>query len=150
MQGRLIQSDSILLLKRPSWQQVCLLCFIAYALCCSDSLATTDRGLNKHHTKVQNALISLLTETVTDSKHQEVLHRVFCPDTKFDKPILNFGNPNLVSLIKYGIQNVVWETSASSHGVARLVLKPINCAEQEPLLEHLGMSLLIICVLLAW
>jgi hypothetical protein len=144
-----MQSDSILSLKRPSWQQVCLLCFIAYALRCSDSLATADRGLNDHRTKVRDALIPLLTETVTDSKHQEVLRRVFGPDTKFDKPILNFDNLNLASLVKYGIQNVVWETSACSHGVARSVLKPINSAEQEPLLELLGVSLLIICVLLA-
>ncbi len=83
--------------------------------------------------------------TVTDSKHQdsEVLRWGFGPDTKFDKPILNFDNPNLACLVKYGIQNVVWETSACSHasGLERLVLKPINSAEQEPLLELLGMSL---------
>ena len=125
------------------------MCFIAYALRCSDSLATADRGLNNHSTKVRDALIPLLTETVTDSKHQEVLRRVFGPDTKFDKPILNFDNPNLACLVKYGIQNVVWETSACSHGVARSVLKPINSAEQEPLLEFLGMSIYNISALIS-
>ncbi len=104
-------------------------------------MAPADRGLNGHHTKVRDALIALLTETVTDSKLQEVLHRVFGPDTKFDKPILNFDNPNLARLITFGIPNVVWETHACSHGLERSVLKPIKSAEQEPLLELLGRSL---------
>ena len=105
--------------------------------------------MNEHRAKVRAALISLLTETVTNTKMQEVLRRVFGPDTKFDKPILNFDNPNLSPLVKYGIKNVVWETPACSHALARSVLKPINSAEQEPLLELLGMSLHIICVLLS-
>ncbi len=29
-------------------------------------------------------------ETVTNKKHQEVLHWVFSPDTKFDQSILNY------------------------------------------------------------
>jgi hypothetical protein len=58
-------------------------------------LAPADRGCTEHHTKVRDALISLLTDTVSDSKHPEVLRRVFGPDTKFDKPILNFDNSNL-------------------------------------------------------
>ena len=107
-----------------------------------------DRGLNDHRTKVRDALIALLTETVTDSKHMEVLRRVFGPDTKFDKPILNFDNPNLARLITFGMKNVVWETNACTHGLARSVLKPIKSTEQDPLLELLGMSLCIISVLL--
>jgi hypothetical protein len=101
---------------------------------CSDSFAPADRGLNDHRTKVRNALICLLTETVTDGKHQEVLRRVFGPDTKFDKPILSFDNPNLARLVKFGIKNVVWETAACSQALAHSVLKPINSADQEPLL----------------
>ncbi len=112
-------------------------------------MAPADRGLNDsdHSTKVRDALISLLTETVTDSKHQEVLRRVFGPDTKFDKPILSFDNPNLARLVTFVMKNVVWETSACSHCLARSVLKPIKSAEQDPLLELLGMSLYIISVL---
>ena len=120
-----------------------------FALRCSDSLTPADRGLNDHRTKVRDALICLLTETVTDSKHQEVLRRVLGPDTKFDKPILNFDNPNLARLVKFGIKNVVWETAACNHALAHSVLKPINSADQEPLLEFLGISLYIICVLLS-
>ena len=97
--------------------------------------------MNDHRGKVRAALIPLLTETVTDKKHQGVSRRVFGPDTKYDKPILNFDNPNLARLVKYGIQNVVWETPACSKGQARSVLKPICSADQEPLLELLGMSL---------
>ena len=95
------------------------------------------------------AMVALLTETVTDTKMQEVLRRVFGPDTKFDKPILNFDNPNLARLVMFGIQNVVWETPACSHSLARSVLKPISSADQEPLLEFLGKSSYIICVLLS-
>jgi hypothetical protein len=105
--------------------------------------------LNDHRTKVRAALIALLTETVTDKKLQEVLRLVFGPDTKVDKPILNFDNPNLARLVKYGIKNVVWETTECSHALARSVLKPINSAEQEPLLELLGISLYIIIALLS-
>jgi hypothetical protein len=105
--------------------------------------------LNEHRVKLRGALIVLLSETVTNTKHQEILRRVFGPDTKFDKPILDFDNPNLARLIKFGIQNVVWETTACSHGLARSVLKPILSAEQEPLLELLGMSLHIIGELLS-
>jgi hypothetical protein len=75
--------------------------------------------LNEHRAKVCGALIALLTETVTDTMHQDIVCRVFGPDTKFDKQILNFGNPNLARLIKFGIQNVVWENTACSHGLAR-------------------------------
>ena len=64
-------------------------------------MAPVDRGLNEHRAKVRGALIPLLTETVTDMKHQEVLRRVLGPGTKFDKPILNFDNPNLAPLVKY-------------------------------------------------
>ncbi len=74
-------------------------------------------------------------KTFTDKKNQEVLRRIFCPDTKFDQPILNFENPNLAGLVKYGIQNVVWETPVCVKGQAHSVLKPISSAEQEPLLE---------------
>ena len=112
-------------------------------------MTPADRGLNEHHTKVRTALIDLLTETVSDTKLQEVLRRVFGPATKFDKPILNFDNPNLARLVKFGIKNVVWEIPACSHSLARSVLKPITSADQEPLLELLGMSLYIICVLLS-
>ncbi len=104
-------------------------------------MVTVDWGLNEHHAKVRGALIALLTETVTDKKHQEVLRRVFGPGTKFDKPILNFDNLNLAPLVKYGIQNVVWETAACSKGQSRSVLKPISNEEQETLLELLGMFL---------
>jgi hypothetical protein len=107
-----------------------------------------DRGLNDHRSKVRGALIPLLTEIVTDKKHQEVLRRVFGPDTKFDKPILNFDNPNLARLITFGMKNVVWKTHACTHGLARSILKPIKSTEQDPLLEFLGMSLYIISVLL--
>ena len=112
-------------------------------------MTPADRGLNEHRTKVRNALIELLTETVTDTKLQEVLRRVFGPATKFDKPIFNFDNPNLARLVKFGIKNVVWETPACSHSLARSVLKPITSADQEPLLELLGNSPYIICVLLS-
>jgi hypothetical protein len=115
----------------------------------TDYLAPADRGLNEHRAKIREALIYLLTETVSDSKHQEVVRRVFGPDTKFDKPILNFDNPNLARLVTYGIQNVVWETPACSQGQARSVLKPIKSPDQEPLLELLGMSLYIIGVLIS-
>ncbi len=71
----------------------------------------------------------------------DVVCWVFGPDTKFDKPIPNFDNPNLALLITFGIPNVVWETHACNHGLARSVLKPIKSAEQEPLLELLGISL---------
>ena len=98
--------------KRLSWQQVCICSYIDCALSCSDSLAPADRGLNEHRNRVRAALIALLTEPVTDKKHQEVLRRVFGPATTFDKPILNFDNPNLGRLMNYGIKNVVWETPA--------------------------------------
>jgi hypothetical protein len=117
----------------------------------ADCLAHADRGLNEHRAKVREALIYLLMETVSDSKHQEVLRRVFGPDTKFDTPILNFkfDNPNLARLVTFGIQNVVWETPACSQGQARSVLKPIKSPDQEPLLELLGMFLYIVGVLIS-
>ncbi len=89
---------------------------IACALRSSDFLAPADRELNENRAEVRGALIALLTETVTDKKHQDILRRGFGPDTKFDKPILNFDNPNLARLIKFGIQNVVWENTSCSHG----------------------------------
>ena len=50
-------------------------------------MAHADRGLNDHRTKVRDALTCLLTETVTDDKHKEILRRVLGSDTTFDKPI---------------------------------------------------------------
>ncbi len=135
-----MQLDSIQSLKRLSWQQVCtsICSYIDCALPCSNCSATTDQGLNEHHNKVQAALIALLMEPVTDKKHQEVLCRVFCPATKFDKPILNFDNPNL------GCQ-----TPACGKGLESSVLKPIRGEELEPFLEFLGMSLYNISLLLS-
>ena len=85
----------------------------------------------------------LLTETVTDGKHKEILRRV-----TFDTPVLSFDKPNMARLVKYGVKSVVWETAACKHSLANSVLKPINSADQEPLLEFLGISLYIILVLL--
>jgi hypothetical protein len=107
-------------------------------------LAHADRGLNDHRTKVRDALTCLLTETVTDDKHKEILRRVLGSDTTFDKPILSFDKPNMAQMVKFGVQNVVWENAACKHSVARSVLKPINSADQEPLLEFLGIPLYII------
>jgi hypothetical protein len=111
-------------------------------------LAPADRGLNDHRTKVRDALTCLLTETVTNDKHKEILRRVLGSDTAFDKPILSFDKPNMAPLVKYGVQNVVWENAACKHSMARSVLKPINSADQEQLLEFLGIPLYIILVLL--
>jgi hypothetical protein len=108
-------------------------------------LASADRGLNEHRNRVRAALIALLTETVTDKKEQEVLRRVFGPATTFDKPILNFENPNLARLVNYGIKNVVWETPACGKS-ERSVLKPIGGEEIEPLLELLGICHCVILV----
>ena len=83
----------------------------------------------------------LLTETVTDGKHMEILRRVLGPDITFDAPVLNFDKPDMARLVKFGIKNVVWETAACKHSLARSVLKPINSTDQEPLLEFLGISL---------
>jgi hypothetical protein len=112
-------------------------------------LAPADRELNDHRTKVRDALMCLLTETVTDGKHKEILRRVLGPDITFDKPILNFEQPELAGLRQFGIPNVVWETPACSKSKERSVLKPISTTEQEPLLEFLGMSLYSIGVLLS-
>ena len=95
-------------------------------------------------------MIALLTEPVTEKKHQEVLRRVLGPQaaTKFDKAILSFENPNLSRLVKYGIKNVIWETAACGK-TERSVLKPINDEGTEPLLEFLGMSICDIILLLS-
>ena len=92
---------------------------------------------------VRFALSSLLSPTgaITEKLPQEVLRRVFGPDTVFDKPILNFANPGLARLVKYGLQSVVWETPECTKGQARCVLKPIDSEEQEPLFEFSGKSL---------
>ena len=83
----------------------------------------------------------LLTETVTDGKHKDILRRVLGPDIKFDTPVLSFDKPGMARLVKYGVKSVVWETAACKHSLAHSVLKPIINADQEPLLELLGMSL---------
>ncbi len=70
-----------------------------------------DRVLNDQHKEVSAALTSLLSLAGkgTDKVHQEVLCRVFGPDTSFDKPFLNFANPCLARLIKFDIKSVVLE-----------------------------------------
>ena len=90
----------------------------------------------------------LLTETVTNGKHREILRRVLGPAITFDNTVLSFDKPNMARLVKYGVESVVWETAACKHSLANSVLKPINSADQEPLLEFLGISLYIILVLL--
>ena len=90
----------------------------------------------------------LLTETVTDGKHKEILRRVLGPDVAFNTLVLSFDKPNMARLVKYSVKSVVWETAACKHSLAHSVLKPINSADQEPLLEFLGISLYIILVLL--
>ena len=104
--------------------------------------------MNDHCTKVRDALMCLLTETVTDGKHKEILRRVLGPDILFDTLVLSFDKPNMARLVRYGVKSVVWETAACKHSLAHSVLKPINSADQEPLLEFLGISLYIILVLL--
>ena len=83
-------------------------------------------------------------------QHQEVLRRVFGPATNFDKPILDFANPSLARLVKFGIKSVVWETPECAKGRTRCVLKPIDNDDQEPLLEFLGMSLYNIYICLSF
>jgi len=116
---------------------------------CSDFFAPADRGLNDHRNCVRVALIALLTEKIDDTneKHRDILRRVFGPDIKFDKPLLNFDLPELARLRQFGIPNVVWETPACAKSKERSILKPIGAKEQEPLLEFLGMSLYNIVVL---
>ncbi len=116
-------------------------------IACSDSFATADRGLNDHRTKVRFALIALFTEKVVNDKHKDVLRWVFGPDNTFDKPLLNFKQPELARLRQFGIPNVVWETPQCIRSKERSDLKPISTTEQEPLLEFLGLSLYSICVL---
>ena len=118
--------------------------FINYALQCSDSIATADLGLIAHRTKTREALIALLTVKVTDDHHKDILKRVFGSGVDLEKPILDVADANLASLMKYGICNLIWETSECKSGTARSILKPIDCAGQEPLLDFLGMSLYII------
>ena len=118
--------------------------FINYALQCSESIATADRGLIAHRTKTREALIALLTVKVTDDHHKDILKRVFGSGVDLAKPILDVADPNLAPLIKFGIRNVIWETSECKGGTARSILKPIDCGGQEPLLDFLGMSLYII------
>ena len=77
----------------------------------------------------------LLTETVTDGKHKEILRRVLGPDVAFDTLVLSFDKPNMARLVKYGVKSVVWETATCKHSLAHSVLKPINSADQEPLLN---------------
>ena len=60
--------------------------------------------MNDHHTKVRDALMCLLTETVTDGKHKEILRRVLGPDVAFDTLVLSFDNPNMARLVKYGVK----------------------------------------------
>ena len=76
-------------------------------IACPNSSAATDRGLNDHCNKVRRALTDLFTEKVDDDKHKEILRRVLGPDITFDKPILNFGQPELARLRQFGIPNVV-------------------------------------------
>ena len=92
-------------------------------------------SLNDHRTKVRDALMCLLTETVTDGKHKEILRRVLGPDVAFDTLVLSFDKPNMARLVKYGVKSVVWETAACKHSLAHSVLKLINSADQEPLLN---------------
>jgi hypothetical protein len=117
--------------KRPRQQQIHTSSYIAYAWPCSDSLAPAARALTDHHTRVRKALIRLLMDPVTDNLHQEVLRRVFGPDTKFDRPILDFRLPNLARLLKTGIKSVVWETHECAIGQVHRVLKPINCDDDQ-------------------
>ena len=71
------------------------------------------------------------------------MKRVFGSGVDLEKPILDVADANLASL-KYGIRNLIWETSECKGGTARSILKPIDCGGQEPLLDFLGMSLYII------
>ena len=56
----------------------------------------------------------LLTETVTDGKHKEILRRVLGPDITFNTPVLSFVKTNLARLVKFGVKSVVWETFANT------------------------------------
>jgi hypothetical protein len=56
----------------------------------------------EHRAKLRGVLIVLLTETVTNTKHQEILRRVFGPDTKFDKPILDFDTIPILAARRAG------------------------------------------------
>jgi hypothetical protein len=87
------------------------------------------------------------SRNVTEKVHQEVLRGVFGPATSFDKPLLDFANAGLACLVKFGIKSVVWETPDCSKGLVCCVLKPLENADQEAVLEFLGMLLHnIICL----
>ncbi len=105
-------------------------------------MSPADRGLNDPSNQVREALSFLLSPAgkITEKVHQEVLRLVFCPATDFDGPILDFANPGLARLVKFG-QSVVWETPECAKGQARSVVKPMNNVDQEALLEFSGMSL---------
>ncbi len=114
---------------------------------CSNSLSPAAWALNDHRVEVCKALADLLSQAgkVTEKVHQKVLHLVFCPNTSFDKPLLDFANAGLASIVKFSIKSVVWETPDCSNGLGCCVLKPLENADQEALLEFLGILHKIIC-----
>jgi hypothetical protein len=91
---------------------------------------------------MREALIKLFEEPVPESYKtgRQVLQSILgCDDIPLERPVLCFAsNPLLTAMAKPGVSPLVWETKARLATVGKTVLKPMEGAGAELLMEFLG------------
>ena len=95
--------------------------------------------MGKHRRDMRDALIKLFEEPVPENYKagRQVLHSILGrDDLPLDRPILCFAtNPILSAMAKPGLTPIVWETKARLATGGKTVLKSMEGAGSECLLE---------------
>jgi len=99
-----------------------------------------DRAVGRHRIEMRDALIKLFEEPIPESYKagRKVMEAVLGRPLT-DKPVLCFSsNPALAALVKPGTTPCVWESKARTELGMESVLKTIDTAGQELLMDFIG------------
>ena len=107
---------------------------------CSDSVSLADRAVGRHRIDMRDALIKLFEEPIPESyKTGRKVMEAVLGRTLTDKPVLCFAsNPALAAIVKPGTTPCVWESKARTELGMESVLKTIDTAGQELLMDFIG------------
>ncbi len=115
----------------------------------SDSVSLADSAVGRHRPEIREAMIKLLELPIPESyKAGSMVMEAVLGRALTDKPVLSFSNNVvLAALIKPGKSPCVWETKPRLAESYESVLKTIDTAGQELLMDFVGKMVHTQCIL---